>query len=444
MIVANREWLEPTTFAQAVDSTLPVGKIYLPDSSHRRMSEWAFSSLQVGGSTGGDFQVRYEARLTRCTPGCSASRTAWPIWPGPIRPTRIGSSWPSTHSTEASATTPTGTAPPAASTALTSATPLYRAARSDAHNALDEAEGRVEPRVSVDVADFNFDARQEVRLENDLLIAFVRPALGGHIYELDVRHGSTNVLATLDRRPEAYHTAIDREKLAYDRTPRKALVDHFLPIEATLDDFQACREVERGDFAVGTYLAKVHRASNSVALIMERPGLADGHPIQIRKSISLEADSDSLDVQYVLEELPVGVPLLFAVEINLAAMAGHAEDRYYTDPDGRRLGMLDSQLDCHSIDGVGLTDGRLDLAIGLRWSEPSDLWCFPIETASPSEGGVEGVYQSSAVVPHWRVVANESRRWEVRIRWSLEPARLDDTPTSGVKTGQKWSVIDGR
>src|SRR5207244_11244797 len=63
-----------------------------------------------------------------------------------------------------------------------------------ADNALDEAEGRSRPRASLEVADFNLDARQEVRLENDRLIALVRPARGGHLYELDIRHNATNVL----------------------------------------------------------------------------------------------------------------------------------------------------------------------------------------------------------------------------------------------------------
>ena len=77
-----------------------------------------------------------------------------------------------------------------------------------AHNALDDAEGRTGPRALIEVGDFNLDARQEVRLENDRLIAWVRPARGGHIYELDVRENATNLLATLDRRPEAYHADI--------------------------------------------------------------------------------------------------------------------------------------------------------------------------------------------------------------------------------------------
>ena len=41
MLLGNRDWLEATTFARAVDATLPEGKVYLPDGSYREMTEWA-------------------------------------------------------------------------------------------------------------------------------------------------------------------------------------------------------------------------------------------------------------------------------------------------------------------------------------------------------------------------------------------------------------------
>ncbi|HEX8199547.1 MAG TPA: alpha-amylase/4-alpha-glucanotransferase domain-containing protein, partial [Isosphaeraceae bacterium] len=324
-----------------------------------------------------------------------------------------------------------------------------------AEDALDEAEGRAGPRVALTTGDFNLDARQEARLENDRLVAFVRPAAGGHVYELDVRHARTNVLATLDRRPEAYHGSIaaaaagqvedsgrppsiqDRvvlkqegldRLLVYDRHPRKALVDHFFPLDVTLHDLIACHDVERGDFATGAYLARVQRGPRRVALLMDRPGRADGHLIHVHKSIALEAGGATLEVAYSLEDLPRDVPLHFAVEINLAAMAGHAHDRYYAGDDGTRLGSLDTRLDLPRVAGLTLADEWLDLGIGLRWSRPAGLWCFPVETVSQSESGFEGVYQSSAVIPHWIVTADESRRWEVRISWTLDRARPASAP----------------
>ena len=56
--------------------------------------------------------------------------------------------------------------------------------------------------------DFNFDGRPEVQLAGDQLIALVAPSRGGQIYELDVRSICHNLLATLSRRPEAYHRRV--------------------------------------------------------------------------------------------------------------------------------------------------------------------------------------------------------------------------------------------
>ncbi len=492
MIAANRDWLRPTTFAEAIESSLPKGKVYLPDSSYREMTEWVLPAARLvdyqdatrhaadvppverlkpyvrAGGFWRNFKAKYvetdemyarmlevSNRLDRLARGTEAD----PDYLESARRDlyRAQCNCPYWHGAFGGLYLPH----------LRNAIYHHLIA---AHNALDEAEGIAGPRVALDVADFNLDARQEVRLENDRLIAYVRPALGGHVYELDVRHASINVLATLDRRPEAYHGTIaaaaagrvdpetgppsimdhvilkqeglDR-RLVYDRHPRKSLVDHIFPGDLTLDDLVACRDVQRGDFATGTYLSKIQRGPSEVTLAMHRPGLADGHPIQVRKTITMTSGSDALDVAYVLEELPEGVPIHFAIEFNLAAMAGHAHDRYYSDPTGLRLGMLDARLDLKGADGLTLTDEWLDLGIGLRWSEPAGLWCFPIETVSQSEGGFEGVYQSSAIYPHWLIVADESRRWAVRIRWSLGRARSKTEAAEGDLEGRAWSMIDG-
>jgi alpha-amylase/alpha-mannosidase (GH57 family) len=476
MIVGNSSWLEPTTFRRALDETLPVGKVYLPDSSYREMTEWALPAAQLAA---------YEAATKQANGNPSAER---------LRPfVRAGGFWRNfkvkyAESDEMYARM-LGLSRRLASAGPDADPDDLAAARQElyrgqcncpywhgafgglylphlrnaiyhhliaAHNALDAAEGRTGPRVSAEVADFNLDARQEVCLENDQLIAFVRPAMGGHIYELDVRHALTNVLATLDRRPEAYHNAIlvasqarngsahaeglasihDRvvlkqegldRLLVYDRHPRKALVDHFYPLDASLRDLLACCDIERGDFVTAAYRSKVQRSPERVSLIMERPGRADGHTIHMRKSIHLEPGQPALEVYYVLDDLPPGVPLHFAIELNLAAMAGHAPDRYYSDPAGTKLGPLDTLLDLPQTEGITLTDEWLDLAVTLRWSSPAGLWCFPIETVSQSESGFEGVYQSSAIVPHWIITADETRHWELRIAWTLDRAQTETT-----------------
>jgi alpha-amylase len=472
MLVANRDWIETTTFARAVDETLPTAKIYIPDGSYREMTEWAlapdglrrfqkavehFSALKDPGAiepflrAGGywrNFKARYPetdemyARMLGVSERLAAVAADPNADPDYLELARVElyrgqCNCPYWHGSFGGVYLPH----------LRNA--AYRSLIS-AENALDDALGRVGSRVRLEVGDFNLDARHEVRLENDRLIALVRPAHGGHVYELDVRECATNVLATLDRRPEAYHAslvatapsddhgqqgfsggtdapAILKEPgpgrgLVYDRLPRKALVDHFYPIDVSLDDLIACGDVERGDFAIGTFSSKVVRQPARVALVMERPGRALGCFVRLRKSIELRAGDPALDVHYELEGLPRDFCLHFAVEINLAALAGHAADRYYADPTGAKLGQLDSRLDLLHTRGLTLADHWLDLAVALEWSQPAGLWCFPIETVSHSEAGFERVYQSSAVIPHWHVTADEHGRWELRIRWRFDRA----------------------
>src|SRR4051794_6320647 len=472
MIVANRDWLQPTTLARAVDATLPLGKVYLPDSSYREMTEWALPAARLSDYLGalrhtegdpaaerlrpfvraGGFWRNFKARYAECDEMYTrmlvvSNRLAEDQASGRADPDYLDVARQELYRGQCNCPYWHGAFGGLYLPHLRNA--IYRHLIA-AHNALDDAEGRSGPRVAIEAGDFNLDARQEVRIENDRLIAFVRPAAGGHVYELDVRNALTNVLATLERRPESYHDLIaavtggaDQDYhgpasvqnkvvfkqegldrlLIYDRTPRKALVDHFYPADVTLDDLAACRDVERGDFVGGAYLSKMQRGPNRVVLAMERPGRADGHAVRIQKSIAVEAGSPALDVHYVLEGLPPGVPLHFAVEINLAAMAGHAPDRYYSDVAGARLGMLDARLDLPTADGVSLTDEWLDLSVGLRWSTPAGLWCFPIESVSQSEAGFEGVYQGSAVIPHWTARGDAQGRWEVRIRWTVDRAQ---------------------
>ncbi len=53
VLVENQHWLQVTTFSEAIDHTQPVGKIYLPDSSYREMTEWAACRLSSLRSTTG-------------------------------------------------------------------------------------------------------------------------------------------------------------------------------------------------------------------------------------------------------------------------------------------------------------------------------------------------------------------------------------------------------
>ena len=181
-----------------------------------------------------------------------------------------------------------------------------------ADNALLAGEYRPKNWVVAEVADLNIDGLPEVCLSNAHLAACFNPHAGA-LYELDVRSIRQNLLATLSRRPEAYHETIrqhvqggqqdsgkaksihDRvifkqagldQLLHYDAYLRKSLIDHFYEAQVTLADLAACRESELGDFVTGRYEHSLLRNQRDLLLNLaahrsgERSGSAhhQGHP----------------------------------------------------------------------------------------------------------------------------------------------------------------------
>ena len=255
------------------------------------------------------------------------------------------------------------------------------------------------------------------------LIALVRPARGGHIYELDVREQLTNVLATLDApgrrdddRPVA--GAKMRRRMTDIRARRWSITS--IRSRQPSKTGAGSRDIECGDFATGTFRGQgpARAAASAPDHGPRRPGRRCS--IRVRKTIALAAGEPVLTVRYEIEQIPPDACLHFAVEINLAGMAGAvARTRYYSSPDGTRLGQRGARLDLPHTAGFCLTDRSLDLSVSLDWSQSAGLWCFPIETICEHEVP-QRVFQSSAVIPHWHVTPDEHGRWEVSIGWAFE------------------------
>jgi alpha-amylase len=474
LIRANRSWLEPTTFARALDETLPLGKIYIPDCSYREMTEWVLTPPRFR-----DYRAAQHA--TDKSPQAEHLRKL-------VRP---GGFWRN-FKTKYSESDEMYARMLTVSKRLESLEHLglkdreaLETARDDlyrgqcncpywhgafgglylphlrnaiykhliqADNHLDRALGRSGGWVNAEVGDYNLDARQEVRLENDRLVAFLRPSQGGQLYELDCRRTATNLLATLDRRAETYHETIrnnllglsdpdvpasvtqeviykhdglDR-MLVYDHHPRKAFVDHFVDPATRLDDWIDGSARELGDFVRGAYLGQIHHEEGRIRVALDRKGFVSGHPIRIVKVVTIEAGVPRISTRYEISGLPREGGHVLAVELNVAAMAGHAPDRYMVGEQGQNLGPLDAARDLAPCQRIALCDEWLDLRAGFAWSKPAAVWTFPIQTVSQSEGGFEAVYQSTAVVPRWQVVPDEQGVWDVEIAWSLDPV----TPAS--------------
>jgi alpha-amylase len=469
-LVENQDWIQVTTPAEAVDQVPPVGKIYLPESSYREMTEWALPAERL---------AEYE-RIAH-------EMEQHPHWPT-LRCFIRGGFWrnfrvkyPEAGEMYARMMMVSNRLQEAVGQGATgklidqARTELYRGQCNcgywhgafggiylpdlrnavyhhliTADNLLEEASGRTESWVDAAADDFDFDGRKEVRLANDKLLALIAPHRGGQLVELDVRSIRHNLLATLARRPEAYHRKVlaggaqaeqqcasihERvvfkqedldQRIQYDDHPRKSLLDLFYDHDATLQAVASGQAAAGGDFVDGPYEARLRRNPERIQVQLVREGNALGVPLKITKGLTLDAGSSVLEIAYLLEGLPQGHPLHFAVELNFAGMPAGADDRYFYDAKRNCLGQLGTQLDLTDVKSLGLTDEWLGIDVSVTASQPTHFWAFPIETVSQSEAGFELIHQSVAVVPHWHVKPDRQGRWAVTLQLAVDTSRAEN------------------
>lgn len=487
---ANQDWIKVSTLSEAVDNTSPIGKTYLPDASYREMTEWALPTerqLQLlklvqdrkeetdwphvrqflRGGFWRNFLVKYpesNEMYTRMTQVSQRLEELQRSGQASQRPDLVNEARTELYRGQCNCPYWHGAFGGLYLPHLRNAI-FSRLIAAD--NLLEAAAGRQGRWVQIDSADYNLDARREVRIAGDRLVAYLAPARGGHLYELDIRSIRHNLLATLNRRPEAYHDTIRRaaqngseeadpqvaavstdivfkhpdldKKLAYDPWPRKSLVDHFLRPGLTLGEYQH-EGGTLGDFHQGVYQTVLRRSDERVEAAMSRDGSLGPYRVKVTKTVGLNRNSGgNLEIFYELENLPPDVPIHFGVEFNFAGMAAGASDRYYYDQQGRQLGQLESRLELDDVERIGLVDEWLGLDATLEVTQPAGLWTFPIQTVSQSEGGYELVHQSCAVVPHWEFVVGPEGRWSVGLTLSLDTSaaqarQLSETATAAELT----------
>jgi alpha-amylase len=493
LLEANSDWIQMSLPSEVIREVPPAGTVWLPECSYREMMEWVLPpQAQL---------ACIDARLA-----CAAD----PRLAGVARFLR-GGSWRNfrmrypeanemyarmmavSRRLERLASGSQAVADPAAVTEATQA--LYRGQCNCAYwhgafggiylphlrNAIyreliaadasaDRAEGRQAPWVEATTDDYDFDGRTEVRLSSDGLDAWMAPARGGMLYELDLRDQEHNLLATLDRRPEAYHaqvlagpgnarSVVDASQVAkfkqeglermvrYDTSRRKSLVDHFWDCDVDAAAIVEGRALERGDFAAGSYDASIRRNPGRIQILLTRTGNAWGIPFTLSKAVTLEAGSRTLEIGYKLEGLPQGFRQHLAVEFNFAGMPAQTEGRFFYDDEHRTLGELGGRLDLSAVRTLGLVDDWLGIDARLSFGEstngmPAGVWTFPIQSVSQSEGGFELVHQSVVVMPHWIVTPDANGVWKVTLRLSIGNLKAGGTTRPHV--GMKTNVIASR
>lgn len=465
----NGDWLKVATLSEVVDHVSPSGRIYLPDASYREMTEWSLPTdrqTQLSHLThtkesdpdwpqmkqflrGGfwrNFRVKYPESNEMYSRMLQISGRLDELAEGDAgrdRPDLISEARTHLYRAQCNCSYWHGAFGGLYLPHLRNAVYANLIA---ADGLLEEAAGRTNNWVEITADDYDLDARKEVRLAGDKLVAFLAPDCGGHLYELDIRSIQHNLLATLNRRPEPYHEKVRNagdhqhdqgdvasihdmvafkqpdldKKIQYDTWPRKSLVDHFFQPGLSWEAAQQGGG-EMGDFTTGVYESLLRRSPEQIQARMWRTGRMGQYEVRITKTVTLDVhDGGQLDVLYELENLPADLPICFGVEFNFSGMPANAADRYYYGSNGAQLGQLESVQDFSNCDRIGLADEWLGLDVSLDISEPCDIWTFPIQTISQSEAGFELVHQSCAVIPHWDIFNPADGCWSVKLSMNVD------------------------
>jgi len=298
----------------------------------------------------------------------------------------------------------------------------------------------------IETGDFDRDGNEEVMINSELLNIFINPAKGGMISELDWKPRSFNLTNTLTRRREGYHEKILQavkdlavgalmggaktihervsmkeeglqNHLLYDWYTRGSLIDHFLGSGVDLAGFMRSEYYEAGDFVLGVYGFKQKKQTNGVSVSLERNGMVAGLNVRLRKEISLRRSAPGFVVHHEIENRSAEeLNTSFGTEFNFSLLAGNAQDRYYDIP-GHTLDKknLASSGETNNVRQVSLVDEWLRLRLTMEFGEPAELWRAPVETVSQSEAGFERVYQSSMVMPVWRISLPPGKSWTMEL-----------------------------
>lgn len=296
----------------------------------------------------------------------------------------------------------------------------------------------------LEVLDHDADGNNEIVVDTPHLSVVVKPSYGGTIYELVDRRTVHHLTDVLARRREIYHDKLHttdqaaeqprsphetvriKEKgleslLFYDWFDRYSSIDHFLAPWSDAASFATCRYGELGDFVNQPFkLRRAELVGDAVEIEMCRHGgIYPGgqkHPLDVAKRITIDVKQSRLTLTTIVTNLGPATDIWLARQWNLSLLAGQAEDRYIEIGD-ERVPMGESGI-AEDVGSFSINDGWKNLRVEFELVEPVELWHFPVETVSQSEGGFERTYQGTAFVfgNRFRLENGESRTLHLTLR----------------------------
>ena len=270
--------------------------------------------------------------------------------------------------------------------------------------------------------DIDGNGIDEIRMRGRKISLTVSPE-DGRIDDIEVYDPPFNLLDTLARRQEAYHSDIVHtgaqqktearksihssftvketnldKLLIYDPYPRRGGIDHILRIEDDLSAF------EKGATRMPTTALREHQLDGQ-NLLMQLNGIIGDIRLPFRKNIKLDPERPQFECCYEFPEVPeLAKDFIFGNEWCINLRDGHSDESYIEIP-GVELpdAHLDSKCVVENTPRIDLVCRWLNLRVRIDLQPSARIWTSPLLTVSASESGIEKVFQGTMILAGWRL-----------------------------------------
>lgn len=444
-IIENKHWINLMHFSDAIKNIPPKAKVYLPDASYPEMLKWALPPDAIA-----DFE-KFEKHLESNNLNDFSVFIRSGYWRNFLAK-YPEANWMHKRMLRVSEKINNSKSPKI----FEAQENLLAAQCNDAYwhgvfgglylpnlrfsiyENLIKAEKIVHGNNKIEQIDLDCDGENEIVLETETFNIFFKPDRGGAIFEIDYKPLNINLLDLVNRRVESSHLKLKEkvisgsateqdmllyQSLFYDWYQHASFVDHFFDNNTTPEEFYKSSYRELGDFVCNPYKVSFNQAEEEFRIEMSREGIVSNDleifNVKIVKTFTIKSNSSEIIVKYKLINLEnKTIDLRFGVELNFALQAGDASDRYYS-VDG--LELIDKRLrsmgSLNNLEKLSLIDEWQKLRIDLNAKDAYEIWRLPLETVSLSEAGLEKLYQSSIVIPIWKISLKDE--WETTINQEI-------------------------
>jgi 4-alpha-glucanotransferase len=286
--------------------------------------------------------------------------------------------------------------------------------------------------VRVTQSDFDVDGEEEILFSHPKAGMILKPSDGGTVSSLCFKPAATELINSLMRRPEVYHSQIrsvvesrhepsfDKraaltELLRYDRYMRHCFRTWLFSPSKQWEDFERLDLQEESNLAAGAWQVTTSPSANPVELSRRTRYECDGAGMEIEARKVLfaritEAGPHIECLSLISSNQANSVPLSLGVELVFNLLAPNAPDRYFLAAGERHPLEFAGEI---LAPGLELVDEWQQVRLVLEARPECRWWIVPIRTVSQSEAGFETVYQGSAILAVWNMNAspNPESRW---------------------------------